>query len=447
VDVLTTIRPASPRQGPRHWASRAAWIAVPSFLAALPVLIALFGGADLKQARWDPWGVAVWFALLLAAEALPVPLPRGGSMTVASILDVGAILLFGPWIAGALDLLTTIPAQMMILRQRPGPATLNAGLYACTTIVAGSAYLAAGGGLGAPQVPRDLAAALLAGSLYYALNTGWVSLVLGARSGDPPTVIWRQHFRDGLPQLALSLGFGLLFAQVRVAGGLAGVLLLVLPLLFARYALRLYANLREDLVSFVRALSVALDAVDPYTHEHSVRVAEYSVRVARQLGVREEEVETIHYAALVHDIGKIAQRPEVIRKPDPLDERERQVMMRHPEAGARIVGQIRALREAAAMVRTHHWRPDGKGYPPGLREADVPLGARIIHACDAFDAMTSDRPYRKGLPVERALDELSRHAGAQFDREIVGALLALNRTGELRARAGRSIAEPAEEVS
>jgi putative nucleotidyltransferase with HDIG domain len=218
----------------------------------------------------------------------------------------------------------------------------------------------------------------------------------------------------------------------------------VLPLLFARYALRLYANLREDLVSFVRALSVALDAVDPYTHEHSVRVADYAVLVARHLGVRESEVETIRYAALVHDIGKIAQRPEVIRKPHPLDEEERRVMMRHPEAGARIVGQIRALREAAAMVRTHHWRPDGKGYPPGLEEADVPLGARIIHACDAFDAMTSDRPYRKGLPVERALAELNRHAGEQFDREIVGALVALHGTGELTAAARRAAEIPEE---
>ena len=433
MSFLTSIRMTPASRGGRRWASRLAWLLAPAFLAALPMLLALYGGEELKQARWDPWGIGVWFVLLLAAEALPVPLPRGGTMTVASILDVGAFLLFGPWIAGALDLLTTVPAQVLILRQRPGAAALNAGLYASTTIVAGSAYLAAGGALGAPRFPHDFLPAVLAGSLYYALNTGWVSLVLGARVREPATAIWRQHFRDGLPQHGLSIGFGLLFAQVRVAAGLPGVVLLVLPLLFARYALRLYANLREDLVSFVRALSVALDAVDPYTHEHSVRVADYAMRVARHLGVREPDVETIRYAALVHDIGKIAQRPDVIRKPQALDEEERRVMMRHPEAGARIVGQIRALREAAAMVRTHHWRPDGKGYPPGLEEADVPLGARIIHACDAFDAMTSDRPYRKGLPAERALAELKRHAGAQFDREIVDALVALHGSGALSA--------------
>ena len=106
-------------------------------------------------------------------------------------------------------------------------------------------------------------------------------------------------------------------------------------------------------------------------------------------------------------------------------------MMRHPEAGARIIGQIRALRDAAKMVRTHHWRPDGRGYPPGLTDADVPRGARVIHVCDAFDAMVSDRPYRKGLPMERALAELVRHAGTQFDPEPVDALVALHEEGRL----------------
>ena len=415
---------------PRSLAYRIAWFVVPSFLAALPVLLAIFGGPEVKQSRPDLFGIAVWFVLLVIAESHPVPLPRGGTITIASVLDVGAILLFGPWIAGALDLVTAIPAQLFLLRERPAAAILNGGIYASTTILAGSAYLAAGGSLGAPHL-SDLLPILLAGSLYYAVNTGWVSLLVGANTRESARTIWRQQFRDGLLQHGLAIGFGLLFAQVRVAAGIPGVLLLVVPLFLARYALRLYADLREDLVSFVRALSTALDAVDPYTHKHSVRVAAYSVCVARHLALPESEVEMIHYAALVHDIGKIAQRPDVIRKTTALDDEERRLMMRHPEAGAKIVGQIRALKGAATMVRTHHWRPDGKGYPVGLSESEVPLGARIIHVCDAFDAMTSDRPYRRGLPVARALAELQRHAGSQFDVEIVAALVSLHAAGAL----------------
>lgn len=437
---MTTLRRPT-ASAPRRWGglSRLGWILVPSFLAALPLLLAMFGGEEVRQLRLDPWGIALWTVLLAAAEGLPVPLPRGGTVTIGSVLDLAAIVLFGPWVAGALDLVTTLFAQIVWLRQRPAEALLHAGLYAATTILSGAAFLAAGGDLGAPHLPADILPLLLAGSLYFVLNTGAVSVVLGARSGEPASFVWRRQFRDGLPLYGLSIGFGLLFAQVRVSAGLPGVLLLVLPLFLARYALRLYADLKEDLISFVRALSVALDAVDPYTHDHSVRVAAYSVRVARQLRLPESEVETIQYAALVHDIGKIAQRPDVIRKPEALDAEERILMMRHPEAGARIVGQIRALRDAAAMIRTHHWRPDGRGYPAGLDEADVPRGARIIHVCDAFDAMTSDRPYRKGLPVPRALEELRRHAGSQFDRDAVEALLALHAAGDL----GLAAAEPA----
>jgi len=420
---------AAPREERRRM--RFAWLLLPAFLAVLPVLLALYGGPEVKQVRWDVWGLGLWFVLLVVAEALPVPTVRGGTMTIASILDIGAILLFGPWIAGTLDLVTTLLAQKLVLRRPSGEAVLNAGLYASTTILAGAAFLAAGGTLGAPHLGRDLVPVLLASSLYFMLNTSAVSLVMGTERGEDPGRIWRKQFRDGVPQYALSIGFGLLFAQVRVAAGIPGVLLLTLPLLFARYALQLYADLKGDLVSFVRALSVVLDAVDPYTHEHSVRVAEYAVRVARRLGLPEEDVETIHYAALCHDIGKIAQRPEVIRKPNALDADERRLMMRHPEAGARIVGQIRALRPAATMVRTHHWRPDGRGYPGGLLDSDVPLGARIIHVCDAFDAMTSDRPYRKGLPVARALAELNRHAGSQFEPRAVAALTELHASGDL----------------
>ncbi len=438
VNAATTTPTPTAAKRKRSWPLEAAWYVVPSFLAALPFLLALFGGPEILQLRWDFWGVAVWFVLLLAAEALPIPLPRGGTVTVASILDIGAILLFGPWIAAALDLVTTVPAQMLLLRQRGDAAALNAGLYASTTILAGAAYLAAGGSLGAPRLPHDLIPILLGGSLYFALNTGWVSLVLGAKTNESALTIWRQQFRDGVPQAALAIGFGLLFAQVRMVAGIGGVLLLVVPLVLARHALRLYADLREDLVSFVRALSVTLDAVDPYTHEHSVRVADYSVRLARHLGLPESEVETIHYAALVHDIGKIAQRPDVIRKPTSLDDDERRVMMRHPEAGARIVGEIRSLRAAAVMVRTHHWRPDGKGYPPGLSAADVPLGARIINVCDAFDAMTSDRPYRRGLAPAQALGELRRHVGTQFDADLVSALADLYEAGLLGTEASEA---------
>jgi phosphoribosylformylglycinamidine cyclo-ligase len=250
-----------------------------------------------------------------------------------------------------------------------------------------------------------------------------------AQIREPALTIWRHHSRTGSLS-ALSIGYGLLFAVVCTAAGIPGVLLLVLPVLFARYALRLYADLRQDHVSFVRALSLALDAVDPYTHEHSVRVAEYSVRVARRMGLPESEVETIRYAALVHDIGKIAQRPDVIRKPDTLDEEERRLMMRHPEAGPDH-RPGRALGDAARMVRTH-WRPDARlsTRTHGSRRAG---GARVIRL-RRVDAMVSDRR-TEGAFSRGARWELKRHAGTQFDAEIVVVLVGPT-TGTSRVRQG-----------
>ena len=421
---------SAPSGRPRPLAIRAARVVLPMFILALPMLLALFGGEEVTQSRSDPVAIGVWIVLLLVAETLSVPLPRGGTLTTASVLDIGAIVLFGPWVAGALDLVTAIPAQIFLLKQRPAAAILNGGLYASTTILAGSAYLAAGGTLGAPHL-GDFLPILLAGSLYYALCTGGVSFLISLETRESARTIWRQQYRDGLPLHFLMIGFGLLFAQVRTAAGIPGVLLLLVPLLFGRYALQLYADLRTDLNGVIRVLSRALDAVDRYTAEHSVRVAEYAVLVARYFGLPESEVETIHTAALVHDIGKIAQRPETIRKTTKLSAEEYALMKSHPEAGARIVGEIRALRPAAEMVRTHHWRPDGKGYPAGLRGDQVPLGGRIIHVCDAFDAMTSDRTYTRGRSFPHALAELEKDAGSDFDEAIVRAMIELYDAGIL----------------
>src|SRR5678815_1438072 len=168
-----------------------------------------------------------------------------------------------------------------------------------------------------------------------------------------------------------------------------------------------YMEIKGDLKEFVRALTEVLEEVDPYTRHHSMRVAEYSVRLARGMRFSEHRVEEVEYAALVHDLGKIGpQHQHILQKPGSLSHEEQRTLRAHPAAGAEIVTKVRALRRAAEIVRSHHERPDGQGYPFGLRSDDVPLGARILNVTDAFDAMTSDRPYRRALSVEAALQEL-----------------------------------------
>jgi putative nucleotidyltransferase with HDIG domain len=172
----------------------------------------------------------------------------------------------------------------------------------------------------------------------------------------------------------------------------------------------------------IRALAAALDARDPYTAGHSERVSTLSVGIGRVLKLPDSELEVLRLGALLHDIGKIGIPDDVLRKPGPLTDEEFESIMEHPVVGARILRTIPFLLPHVDIVELHHERPDGLGYPRGLRGDDIPLLARIVHVADAYDAITSARAYRQGRSSEEALRELWRCAGTEYHAEIVGAL-------------------------
>lgn len=181
---------------------------------------------------------------------------------------------------------------------------------------------------------------------------------------------------------------------------------------------------RAAYLGAIRALAAALDARDPYTAGHSERVSAISVLMARQLVLDEKYVDVIRLGALLHDIGKIGVSDEVLRKPGPLTTEEFEQIKRHPALGARILRQVPFLAPHLPIVELHHERPDGRGYPFGLRAEDIPLAARIVHVADAFDAMTSARAYRPARGRAFAVSELRQCAGTEFDPSCVEALVA-----------------------
>jgi putative nucleotidyltransferase with HDIG domain len=182
------------------------------------------------------------------------------------------------------------------------------------------------------------------------------------------------------------------------------------------------AETRAAYLGTIRALAAALDARDPYTAGHSERVSHTSVVIARQLRLPEPEVAVIRLGALLHDIGKIGLADDVLQKEEPLTADEYEQIKRHPALGARILRQVSFLEPHLPIVELHHERPDGHGYPFGLRGADVPMAARIVHVADAYDAMTSARAYRPARPPAAAMAELHLYAGTQFDADCVRAL-------------------------
>jgi putative nucleotidyltransferase with HDIG domain len=180
----------------------------------------------------------------------------------------------------------------------------------------------------------------------------------------------------------------------------------------------------------IRALVRALAEADGDTYRHSLEVAATATVVGQRLGLARAELVEVELGALLHDVGKLRLPPHILAKPDPLTEDERRLVRLHPEWGSEMVSRIPGLEAVALIVRLHHERPDGAGYPHGLSHERIPVASRIVSVCDAFGAMTKRRPYSEPLDLDAALRELERHAGTQFDPQAVEALVSFVRCGE-----------------
>jgi len=186
---------------------------------------------------------------------------------------------------------------------------------------------------------------------------------------------------------------------------------------------RLYEDVKRDYINTVYALAAAVDAKDHYTHGHSTTVMKYSMKIAEALGMPDDDVETIKFAGLLHDIGKIGISENIINKPGKLSNEEYSIIKMHPQLGANIISKIDSLKKLVPLVLSHHEWFNGAGYPLGLRGEEIMLGARIISIADAYSTMTSKRPYRDERSMDYAIKEMTKYSGVQFDPKIVAAFL------------------------
>ena len=255
----------------------------------------------------------------------------------------------------------------------------------------------------------------------FAVNTWLVALIAGLQHRQSPVVIWLStRKRELLHEAGLYL-LGLVTA--RTAQNDPWIpLVMVLPAAIIYLSTKRYVQLIEQTIGAVEALADVVDRRDQYTFEHSKRVAEYAQRIARAMKLRAEDVEQIRLAARVHDLGKIGVPNHVLHKDGPLTDEEWEVMRDHPEMGYEILAQFPEYKQGRELVRSHHERYDGLGYPMGLAGSRLQLGAQIIAVADTLDAMTSDRPYRDGLAATFALDTLRTGRGSQFHPDVVDTL-------------------------
>ncbi len=386
------------------------------------------------------WFVA--FATLLTLNLFAIYLGEIGSesgsssRSVESVSDMAGVLLLGP--AGAVFLSLASEAFWFVFgrsKRRLVQRVFNVSQLLVSVAAGAWAFKVFGGterllapiGFDYWAWTRATLPPFLIGAVAYSLvNKLLVAAIISMTEQRSLIKTW-DRTTSGLVLFDAAMSpLGLLWAFLFLKFGALGLLLALVPLVGLRYSYGINIELRKLNADLLRLMVKTIEAQDPYTSGHSVRVSETAGAIARKLGLRSKEVEKIETAALLHDIGKIdIAYSEILRQEGPLTEEQRELIRAHPDRGVDILRSVRSIStEILECVRHHHERFDGDGYPVGVSGKDIPLGARIIMVCDTIDAMTTARPYRGPLPIEVVRQELQRHSGTQFDSDIIDAMLA-----------------------
>jgi putative nucleotidyltransferase with HDIG domain len=413
-------------------------------VAAIALAVATLLHFPMQYSGFKPWhGVAALMALTVIAEGLGVRIAAGQAVfSVGLIPIVATVPLFGPSVAIATTALSQAFARTIVQKQPRLKAVFNVSQFTLAIGVGALVYhfldgkVIFGLDLYGPQIYENgkpetfplvemlppLAGLIIA---YFLTNVFLVSTVIAIDSGKRISDVWRQlapvAFANDLASSSLSLFVVFAFWGL----GLGGVLVVLLPLFFVHHAYGAQHKLAKQNRDILEFTIRTIEAKDPYTSGHSVRVASLSRELAERLGLPAARVEEVEAAALLHDIGKIDfAYSELIGSPLELTPVEREMIRSHPDRGARLLASLSTLsRNILAAVRHHHEHYDGNGYPEGLVGKDIPLAARIIMVADTVDAMLSNRPYRAALSVEEVASELRRFSGRQFDPAVVATFL------------------------
>lgn len=399
----------------------------------IAILLFTYLFLEFEMPSWEL--ILFWGIIAILAETLPITLPNGSiAVSVGSAINLAAIIVGGP-------LLGTIVYSMAFLFRCPYipprksyrhifntpyyMTVFNVSQAAIVSSVMGLIYVYTGGRVG-EFFPLQTIYMLVFGTI---LNTIIISKLMNLLQGEDFVKVWQNNIR-GLIWNVLGIGtMGIIIALSFLGYGYWAVVLFFGPLLLARYSFKLYVEMRNFNIATIQTLGKTLEARDPYTSGHSARVEEYAIKLAKAYGLSEKKIENIKTAAILHDIGKIGIKDSILNKTDKLTQDEFAEIMAHPGIGADIIKKLDIFREITPIIRYHHERYDGTGYPEGLKGDEIPLEACILAIADAFDAMTSDRPYRDALKKEIALEEIKENAGTQFHPKLAKKFVAVMREG------------------
>src|SRR5215213_6991066 len=413
----------------------------------LVALTSLSAGLALGAA-WPPpstfpgwWALSTFVFVAFVLESLHTDLRVAAKGSTSFIMHLAGCLLFGGFWGGVIAGSATLLSQLTV-GTPPLKAFFNVSQRILAVVVAATAYSWMGGHFPPSYLQADLAFSsqtvqqdlglfiLLAGS-YFVTNSVLVSLAVALSSGRSFREVWSLNTRGVLGYDLVASLIAMLVAwlytrfDLWIGFGSLGLIGVIIPIVAVRHVYGLYHQLEHSGQELLQVMVKAIEARDPYTSGHSVRVSEMSRAVAVELGLPAREIEQVETAALLHDVGKIHEEfAPLLRKEGRLTDEETALMQTHSAKSAELVGIISKFQGFIHQsVRHHHERWDGQGYPDGISGKSIPLGARIILVADTIDAMTTDRPYRKRLPLDVVIAELLKCRGSQFDPDLIEVLV------------------------
>lgn len=375
---------------------------------------------------YDDWKVVLFFTILTIITESFTVIYLEISFSTTFAITLASYILLGPF-SSTIILISGFLFRIIKLEDGTYNHFFNAPLYGtlfncCVQtlpiFIGNYFYITIGGKFGVNNLFESIVPLIIFSIVYFIFNTFIMSIMLSFYINKNVLYCYFSNIKLGIINYVAMIPFGVMLAIIFQYYNFRGVIIILCPIVLARQIFAMYIESKTQYIQTVEALMNAIEARDEYTQGHSRRVAEISVEIAKKLKYNQWKLEKLMVAAMLHDVGKIGVSDNILNKPGKLTIEEFNKIKEHSEIGYNILKEVKNLQYVGPVVKHHHERYDGKGYPEGKMEEEIGLDTYIVQLADAVDAMETDRPYRKGLSKDEIISELENNSGTQFHPEV-----------------------------
>jgi putative nucleotidyltransferase with HDIG domain len=400
------------------------------YIFTIASVIVLIPNKDIVQTNQNYLSILFFILFLALAESFTVQF-KSMALSTSFAVQVASFLIFKPFTA---IIIIVIGFSLRIMKSNNGKYVhiLNTHLYKtlynyCVLVIpilyGGIIYINLGGVFTEQGLWSNIHLIVIFSIGYFCINTFITSVLFSLLHNKSVLYFFIMNSKVGILSSLIMTPFGTMLAFVFFRYEYGGILLTVFPIILVRYTFYLYLQSKNQYVQTIDTLMHAMEARDKYTEGHSKRVAQIATMLATELKYSDIKIERLHMASLLHDVGKIGIDDNILNKPGVLTAEEFEIIKSHPEIGYNILKDIKNLDTILFIIRNHHERYDGKGYPDGKTSEELGLDVFIVQLADTIDAMSTDRPYRKALTDQEIIDEITKFSGTQFHPKVVQAYL------------------------